>query len=203
MSKITTPNYKPVKIFLFIIFVWFFVIFVIMSSDDFNSSIHYKIIQRKRVINATPEYLFHYLNNLKQWERWSYFHKNIPKSSFRYKYEETIGEGSICNWESSSLGWCLIYVDSIIPYKEFNVGLNFEILNSAKNPHGCNIKFLPIANGTEVVMTMESNERAEYEGETTDIYKPSYQVELNLGYDLEMCLQGLDSVASYDKKIGL
>jgi len=158
-----------------------------------------KLIYRKRVIAATPEFLFPYVNNLKQWERWSYFHKNIPKAGFDYEGKSNLGDSSSCYWRCKDLSYCYLYIGKVEPNKLINFNFEFSYI---KNNH-CEIGFTPVAGGTEVFMAMQTHDTAKVEGEITNTIKLMNGVEHDFGYDFDRCLQGLDSVAAYDKKNGL
>ena len=144
-------------------------------------------VERTAIIKGNPESVFKLINNLKDWEKWSPWHKIDPKMVI--VYSDTVeGVGGSYSWKSDhdNVGNGKMTITESSAFSMVKTDMNFMENGIAKG--GFYLK--PLPEGTEVKWTMDSdagwNIIARYFGLMMDKF---------VGPDFEKGLHLLDSVA--------
>jgi effector-binding domain-containing protein len=144
-------------------------------------------VERTAVVKGNPESVFMLINNLKEWEKWSPWHKIDPKMTIAYS-DTFVGAGASYSWKSDhdNVGNGKMTILESSPYSMVKTEMNFMENGIASG--GFYLK--PVEAGTEVKWTMDSdagwNIIARYFGLMVDKF---------VGPDFEKGLRLLDSVA--------
>ena len=121
---------------------------LLLVSFFLPSNIH---VERSMQINARPETVFAYLNNLKTYDKWMPWNQMDPNWKVAYG-TKTEGKGAWFSWESEygEVGSGKLTITECVPYKKLEVALWF--------PDQPNLKYCwllePSGNGTKVVWHM-------------------------------------------------
>ena len=138
---------KVIKIFLLIL-ASFFVIWLIASAV-FPSHYH---LERSIVIDAPPKTVFDQVNNLKTWEKWSYWQQLDTEAVIIYEGPEA-GPGSKSSWEGEKIGkGSMIILDSENP-----VSINIELDFAGEGKAYSGFKFESVDGKTNVIWDFDSD----------------------------------------------
>jgi effector-binding domain-containing protein len=147
-------------------------------------------VERSRVINAPKEVLFEEVNTLKNWEKWSPWHRLDPNMKLKYN-EIPSGEGATYSWtsENKNVGNGKLTIEKSYPYDSIAVGMDF--MENGKG--SANYYFRPEGDAVNVIWTMDS-----------DLDNPMMKIfglfmDKLIGPDFERGLKQLDSVATSEK----
>ncbi len=117
-----------------------------MQPDTFK-------IERKGAIKASPEKVFGFLNDFKNWAAWSPWEKKDPAMK-RIFGANTAGKGATYGWEGNKdVGVGNMEIAESTPPSKLTIKLNFEKPFKASNV--VNFTVMPAAGGSEVTWTME------------------------------------------------
>jgi hypothetical protein len=144
-------------------------------------------IERKAIIAAEPEVLYNYVNDLRNWERWSYWHTKDPGQKLIYS-KNPIGTGAFYKWDGQINQTGTITIDSAIS----NNAVYYTMQFADWTPNSCAATFEPVTGGVKVTMKMEMNSKP-----PMNLMFNLFQGEIAAEYD--KCLAMMDSVANYDR----
>lgn len=84
-------------------------------------------VQRERVIDAPVEVVFEHMNDLKKWEKWSYWHNMDPDWKVEYSIPSS-GKGAYYKWESEdpNVGAGVCTIIESIPNEKVACELDFR-----------------------------------------------------------------------------
>jgi hypothetical protein len=144
-------------------------------------------VERDMVIAAEPEVVYKYVNDLRNWERWSYWHALDPGQKLVYS-KTPVGKGAFYKWDGAINETGTVTIDSI----EHNKAVYYTTQIADWNPNACAATFEPVSGGVKVTLRMEI------------VSKPPMNLMANLmkgeiAADYEKCLVMMDSVANYDR----
>lgn len=124
------------------------IVLLLVVSLFLPSSVH---VERSLVIKADEAVIFEQINNLKNWEKWSPWHKMDPKMELTYEGPAS-GEGAKYSWKSEELGIGSLMITNIVPNKSIKTNMNLMegFTNSAS------YTFEKTAEGTKVSWVMDS-----------------------------------------------
>jgi uncharacterized protein YndB with AHSA1/START domain len=144
-------------------------------------------IERDMVIATEPEVAYNYVNDLRNWERWSYWHTKDPGQKLIYS-QNPVGKGAFYKWNGEINQTGTITVDSIEPNKAVYYTMQF----ADWTPNSCAATFEPVSGGVKVTMKMEMNSKP-----PMNLMMNLFKGEIAAEYD--KCLVMMDSVANYDR----
>lgn len=138
---------KAVKVILMILAV----IFVIWLAASALSPSHAHL-ERSLEIKAPPQVVFDQVNNLGNWEKWSYWNELEPDAKKTYEGPEA-GVGSKYSWEGKKTGkGSMVIVESVAP-QTIKTELDFGGDGQAKS----GFLFEPFGQGTRVTWDFDSD----------------------------------------------
>lgn len=107
-------------------------------------------VERSLVMKADESVIFEQINNLKNWEKWSPWHKMDPKMELTYE-GPTSGEGAKYSWKSEELGNGSLLITNILPNKSIKTDMTLMdgFVNSGS------YTFEKTEEGTKVTWTMD------------------------------------------------
>lgn len=104
-------------------------------------------VERSLAINATPEVLFPYLNELRRWPEWTAWNTNREPSLVYIQAGPASGEGAVLSWTARSGAGSIRLVES-----EQNSGIVYELnFNEGRFISTGRVDLIPVTNGTRVV----------------------------------------------------
>lgn len=111
-------------------------------------------VERSRVIDAPVEMIYDQVNNLRQWEKWSPWHKIDPAMEITYA-NGGIGENSSYSWTSNhkSVGNGKLTIEDAKPFEFINTVMDFGENGSGK----ATFKFVQHEDGVIVTWDMHSD----------------------------------------------
>lgn len=108
-------------------------------------------VVRSTVINAPPQASFEEINDLKQWEKWSYW--NTLDTALKITYSDpTSGVGAWYSWDGPELGKGKVIITESVPNSSVKVDLDFMEQGMAKAWY----TFEPEGNNTKLTMGFSS-----------------------------------------------
>jgi len=112
------------------------------------------VVERSLVIPAPQALVFEQVNNLKQWELWSPWHKIDPKMELTYG-DKTVGTGASYSWKSKheQVGNGIFTIITSQPSDSIHGTMDF--LENGKGQ--AYYKFSPAESGTKVTWSMKSD----------------------------------------------
>ncbi|RTQ48550.1 hypothetical protein EJV47_16390 [Hymenobacter gummosus] len=144
-------------------------------------------VERSGVINATPSTVFEQINTLKNWEKWSPWHRLDPQMQLTYS-GPAAGVGARYAWTSadSDVGNGSFTITGSVPARRIDAEMNFMEEGTAT----CSYQLEPAGHGTRISWVMESdmgyNPLSRYMGLLMDHF---------VGSDFEKGLRNLQEVA--------
>lgn len=144
-------------------------------------------VERTTLVKGNPEMVFKLINDLKEWEKWSPWHRKDPNMELIYGYK-TEGLGAFYSWKSEqeNVGHGTMTIKESKPTAYVKTEMNFMENGIASGT----FSLKPLENSTEVKWAMDSdagwNLVARYFGLMMDKF---------VGPDFEKGLHLLDSVA--------
>lgn len=145
-------------------------------------------VERSAVITASPEVVFEQVNVLKNWEKWSPWHRIDPEMEIIYTGPES-GEGAVYAWSSAdpSAGQGKLTITESIPHSLITTEIDFVDQGTATSQY----TFKPVEDGTLLTWSMDTdmgnNPVARYFGLFMDKL---------LGKDFEKGLQNIQVVVT-------
>jgi effector-binding domain-containing protein len=109
-------------------------------------------ITRSISISAPAAYSFEEVNNLTNWEKWSYWHSLDSTMKLSYG-EKHSGPGGWYSWESEEMGNGKLTITDVEANKKINADLDFMDQGTAKSW----FTFEPDGDGTKLTMGFESD----------------------------------------------
>lgn len=108
-------------------------------------------VSRSIVIDAPPEEVHPHINNLKRWEAWSPFEKELFETdpTFEIHYEDQVeGVGASRSWDSEQGPGGMKIVES-----DAQKGVTFELWMQGFEPFHGKLEYEPVEGGTKVTWT--------------------------------------------------
>jgi hypothetical protein len=145
-------------------------------------------VERSAVITASPEVVFEQVNVLKNWEKWSPWHRIDPEMEIIYTGPES-GEGAVYAWSSidPSAWQGKLTITESIPHSLITTEIDFVDQGTATSQY----TFRPVEDGTLLTWSMDTdmgnNPVARYFGLFMDKL---------LGKDFEKGLQNIQEVVN-------
>lgn len=139
------------------------------------------------VIAAEPEVVHNYVNDLRNWERWSYWHTKDPGQKLIYS-PNPVGKGAFYKWDGEINQTGTITITNTVPSKTVDYTMQF----ADWNPNSCKATFEPVNGGTKVTMQMEMHVNPPM-NLMMNIFRGSIEEEYHKS------LVMMDSVANYDR----
>jgi len=111
-------------------------------------------VERNVTVNAKPEAIFPYLNNLKSWPDWTaWTTKRYPDMKTNFSGPEA-GVGATYNWEGQSVGTGSLKLTKSDP----NTGIEYDLdFDNGKYLSKGSIKMQPSGNGVNVIWSNEGD----------------------------------------------
>lgn len=111
-------------------------------------------VERSAVITASPEVVFEQVNVLKNWEKWSPWHRIDPKMEIIYSGPEA-GAGAAYAWSSTdpSAGQGKLTITESIPYSLIITEIDFMERGTAASQY----TFKPAEDGTLLTWSMDTD----------------------------------------------
>jgi hypothetical protein len=127
------------------------VIALLIVSQLLPSSYH---VERSIVVQARPDAIFPYLNNVKKWPEWSAWTTN-KDPSLVYSYEgPEEGAGAVSKWTSQKMGPGRMTITSSDP----NTGVSFDLsFDEGKLTAKSSIRLEPAGDSTKVIWSDDGN----------------------------------------------
>jgi hypothetical protein len=117
---------------------------------------HYHV-ERSIVVQAKPEAIFPYVNNLKKWQDWQAWTKaKDPTLVYSYEGPEE-GAGAVSKWEAKKMGQGEMKITAAETGKSVSFDLSFD---HGKYRSDGKFTFTPEGDGTRVVWSFEGNSGA-------------------------------------------
>jgi len=163
------------------------ILLALLISFFLPSKVH---VERTAVVKGNPEVVFKLVNNLKDWEKWSPWHRLDAKMKIEYS-EAVEGKGAHYSWKSdhSNVGNGKLTITESKPDEYVKTEMNFDEGN------GTGEFFLrPVDKGTEVKWTMDTDMGMNPIGKFMGLLMDNI-----IGADYEKGLHYLDSVAQITK----
>lgn len=112
-------------------------------------------VERTKVMAASPEAVFEQVNTLKNWEKWSAWHRKDPNMKLVYEGPAS-GAGAVYKWESdkSDVGNGMLKIVSSTPYDSLKNEMYFM---ESKDPAFSKFTFAKSDSGTKVTWTMDAD----------------------------------------------
>lgn len=104
-------------------------------------------VTRSLIIHASPEATFEQVNNLKNWEKWSYWYSLDPTTKLTYG-DKQAGTGAWYSWASEDMGQGKLTITESNPSSVIKADLDFMEQGTAK----CWYTFEPVNDSTKVTM---------------------------------------------------
>lgn len=144
-------------------------------------------IESETVIATEPAVVYNYVNDLRNWERWSYWHTLDPGQKLIYS-KNPIGQGAFYKWDGEINQTGSVTITKSEPNKAVYYDMQFA--DWAPNPS--QVTFEEVNGGVKVVMTMNA------------VSKPpmnlmTYMFKGTIESDFQKSLAMMDSVANYDR----
>jgi hypothetical protein len=108
-------------------------------------------VSRSAVVNAPAQSSFEEVNDLKQWEKWSYWNTLDPEVKMTYG-DTTAGVGAWYKWDGPELGKGKVKITESVPNSSVKVDLDFMEQGTAKAWY----TFEPEGDNTKVTMGFSS-----------------------------------------------
>lgn len=165
------------------------VVLLVLISFFLPSKVH---VERTKVISAPPEVVFEWVNNYKNWEKWSYWHTLDPQMQLKYS-DVTAGVGAWYEWSSKqkNVGNGKLEMLESVPNERIKNRMTFEGMGSSYSE----IILEKAEGGTKVTMTMD-NEQEGMSGFKKIMGKYfNLMMDKFVGKDYEACLNNMDSLA--------
>jgi uncharacterized protein YndB with AHSA1/START domain len=144
------------------------------------------LVERSRVIAATPAQIWPLLAEPRQWSRWSPWHARDPQMQLGYSGPAS-GQGAQWSWDSGTQGRGRMRFDEVQPPNRLGYALTFDDLGSTARGE---IRLEAMATGTRVTWTLESTV-----GANALLRWLSLVADYRLGHDVEQALDHLAAVA--------
>jgi effector-binding domain-containing protein len=177
------------KILFGILKIFFGVLVLILIVTFFlPSKVH---VERKSLIKGSSEVVYGLINNVKEWEKWSPWHRIDPKMKIEYG-NITEGKGAFYAWtsEHKDVGNGKMTISDARPSEYLKTQMDFMENGKADGEF-----FLqPAENGTEVKWTMDSDMGMNPIAKIVGLFLDKW-----VGSDYEKGLHYLDSVAQITK----
>lgn len=143
------------------------------------------MVSRSITIHATPEKIYPFVSNFKEWEKWSPW--NASKDpSLKYTYEgPDSGAGAKQSWTSEKMGTGWMQFTAANPQTGVAYDLFIDMGRSQTLIHG-SIVFVPKGNETQVIWTDQGDSGKNYMKRWM-----SFLLKFMLGKDLDTGLSGL------------
>jgi len=103
-------------------------------------------------IEAPSPIVYDQVNDLKNWENWSAWHKMDPASKYDYSIPSA-GQGAWFNWDSPITGKGKMTITKALPGQSISTGLEFDGRGTAK----ANFTFDTQGDRTKITWDFESN----------------------------------------------
>jgi effector-binding domain-containing protein len=136
--------------FLKKLLIWLTVIIVLLVIISFflPKQMH---VERTATINAPAEAIFAQVNDYKNWEKWSPWHKKDPNMKLVYD-GPTAGQGASYKWESEEVGNGNQKITASVPNDSIITEMYFM---ESKDPAYGKFFFAPSDSGTVLIWVME------------------------------------------------
>ncbi len=108
--------------------------------------------QRSTTINAPAEKIFPFLNNVKEWKRWTVWNQRDPNMQLTYSGPEA-GAGAKWAWKSKTEGNGMMEFTAAEPNKQLTYAFQME----GMSPSPGVLKLEPAGNGTKVIWSMSGD----------------------------------------------
>jgi uncharacterized protein YndB with AHSA1/START domain len=124
---------------------------LLVISFFLPSKVH---VERTLAINVPPEKLFEQVNTLKNWEKWSPWHKLDPNMKLEYA-GPPLGLGAKYSWESKqrNVGSGTLTITESVPHKSIQTAMDFQGQGLATG----NFRFEKNQEATQVTWSMETD----------------------------------------------
>lgn len=173
---------KALKIIGLILFI--LIVLPLVVSLFLPNKVH---VERSRTINAEQTFLFEQVNTLKNWEKWSPWHRIDPTMKLTYNQIPS-GEGASYSWTSSNdrVGNGKLTILESYPNDSIKVMMDF--MENGKGAGG--YFFTKEKNGVKVTWTMDSD----LDNSLRRLF--GLFIDKLVGPDFEKGLKNLDSIAA-------
>lgn len=111
-----------------------------------------RLVERSRVIAASPAQIWPLLAEPRQWSRWSPWHARDPQMLLGYSGPAS-GQGAQWSWDSEIQGRGRMHFDEVQPPNRLGYAIAFDGLRSTARGE---IRLERMAAGTRVTWTLES-----------------------------------------------
>ena len=142
-------------------------------------------VERTTVINAAPEAIFPWVNDIRRWQEWSPWNEQKDPTFKRSFGGPERGIGATMMWDGENLGRGRVGITSSIPYEKVSYDL---FLDDSMTPSKGAVALVPQATGTIVTWTDDGDMGANLFGRFA-----LDDIDATLGPDLEMGLSNLKS----------
>lgn len=170
---------------VFKILKWFVIVLIILIGTAFLLP-RISTAEQSKEINASPEVAFSLVNDLKQWEKWSPWHRLDPNMQLKYSDVST-GKNAFYTWDGNSdVGKGKTTIIGSYPADSLQTELNFDGFGISHS----NYYFKKTDNGVKVRWTFRSDAGYNPIKRWMGLMMPSM-----IEKDYAKGLQNLDSVA--------
>jgi len=164
------------------------ILLILVVTFFLPSKIH---VERTGLAKGNPEQVFGLINNLKEWEQWSPWHRIDPNMKIQYG-QKTEGTGAVYSWTSDhdQVGNGKMTISDTKPFEYLKTEMNFM-----ENGTAIGEFFLTkVDGGTQVKWTMDSDVGMNPIGKIFGLFMDKW-----VGSDYEKGLHYLDSVVQFPK----
>ncbi|MES2387463.1 MAG: SRPBCC family protein [Bacteroidota bacterium] len=161
------------------------VVLVLVFGFMLPSAYH---IERSKIIKAPASVVFKQVNTLRNWEKWSPWHRLDPNMEITYNNEHATGAGAWYAWKGNDkVKTGKLTIESSEPSKNIHTKMVFDQMDEA----GAQFIFEPLADATKVTWTMDGEMGMNPIGRLF----AKFAMDKMLGKDYEAGLHNLDSVS--------
>ncbi|MDN5215819.1 SRPBCC family protein [Fulvivirgaceae bacterium BMA12] len=124
----------------------YIVIIIVLPSKVF--------VERSIVVNARPEEVYNYLEDLRNFQEWAYWAEIDPLTAYEYK-GALKGVGSRMDWHSEhvGMGYGSLWIVATIPPRQINLDIQ---LREFDKPAQMTFNFLEEGNGTRITWNFQT-----------------------------------------------
>lgn len=133
--------------------IFLIVVAALAAAGAFLIPSHYKV-ERSVVIQAKPDAIFPHVNQLKRWEEWTPWTKELDPTMKRTFSGPEQGAGAVMAWTGEKTGNGTMKLTASDPVKSISYELDFE---QGKHKSTGVIAFEPSGGGTQVKWTNEGD----------------------------------------------